>query len=515
MPPFSRILLIVPGSSSICEESLALGCLAAVLRSRGQDVEIMDRVTSGESLKSFSHRVGERGEGAILGFTIMSGPWLDDMKSILEHLKGLGIKPYHRAAGGMVPSLIPEEILKASPDIDSVFSYEGEVSFSAFVCGLSRGMSVDAIPGRIWRREEGSMAGSGIPGYIRDLDSIPFPARDTLPEALSKGAPALIQASRGCYGSCGFCSQSFVNRKLTGGLWRGRSPQNIAAEVKEVIETYRPASLKFVDENFFNAGQEGQDRAQEIARLMKRKSLFIPFRISARAQDLNEETLKILMDVGLDCIHVGIEAGSQNALTDYGKNMNLACARQALSIIRRLGLKCAMGFILFRPETRIAEIRESLAFIREEAVGLYHFPGGIISRLLSSLEVYYGTSLYERYRQEGLLRDPSEDPHRYPFNYLHGEAGLFRAALYGVAAPLEQAFSLLDIEKGNEDLRRGITMALDQATIHWAEQLLAHIEHKKPRNPGEIRDFLLALHSAILAECRTRIAEFWAAISKG
>ena len=65
----------------------------------------------------------------------------------------------------------------------------------------------------------------------KDPDNFHFPQRAKL-KNITSVTTASILASRGCYNHCSFCLvPPFYN---SGPLWRGRSPENIICEMKEL-----------------------------------------------------------------------------------------------------------------------------------------------------------------------------------------------------------------------------------------------------------------------------------------
>lgn len=119
-----------------------------------------------------------------------------------------------------------------------------------------------------------------------------------------------IQGSRGCYGACTFCH---IGPFYGGTGWRGRSPENIAAEIDELINQRGARDFYFTDPNFFGPGERGQQRALQLALLLKPKK--IRFGIEARVNNLHEKTIKALTEAGLHQILIGLESGSDQATT--------------------------------------------------------------------------------------------------------------------------------------------------------------------------------------------------------
>ena len=87
-----------------------------------------------------------------------------------------------------------------------------------------------------------------------DLDSLPFPAYDLIPDLAVYAPPpcnykkrpvANVITSRGCPNACTFCDRSVFGQCL-----RQRSAANIAAEIEHLHRTYGVREIAFVDDTF-------------------------------------------------------------------------------------------------------------------------------------------------------------------------------------------------------------------------------------------------------------------------
>src|SRR5690606_19179516 len=77
---------------------------------------------------------------------------------------------------------------------------------------LLAGGDVKKVPGLFGRTGSAIWESPDRPS-VDNLDKLPWPARDTLPQVLEKTGCASILSSRGCYGRCTFCSvDAFFSR---------------------------------------------------------------------------------------------------------------------------------------------------------------------------------------------------------------------------------------------------------------------------------------------------------------
>jgi len=155
----------------------------------------------------------------------------------------------------------------------------------------------------------------------------------------------------------------------------------------------------FTDPNFFGPGKKGQERALRLASLLKSRN--IRFVIEARANDLNEQTIAILVEAGLRHILIGLESGKDESLQRLKKMTTVAQNKKALQILRKHGIKPNVGFIMFEPDSTVEDIRINFEFLKR-------------NRLLQNLEItvnmlYHhqiilqGTKAYKMLQEEGRL----------------------------------------------------------------------------------------------------------------
>ncbi|MFH1234820.1 MAG: radical SAM protein [Candidatus Diapherotrites archaeon] len=111
---------------------------------------------------------------------------------------------------------------------------------------------------------------------IRDLDSVPFPARHLLknPNAYvpSNGLRlpvASIMTSRGCHGGCTYC----CSKLLFGRSIRFRSVENVIAEIEQCIKDFGVKEIH-VQDDVFTADKK---RTLEFAREIKKRNLGLAF----------------------------------------------------------------------------------------------------------------------------------------------------------------------------------------------------------------------------------------------
>lgn len=373
--------------------SLLTGYAAAMLGSKGHEVEIIEGYLDGLSYEDIERRITAAGPD-LLGVHLVY-QWQNDLElfKFLERVKQVGPSPYVTVYG-FYPTFAFEEILLSCPAIDSVILGEPELTFAELAELLLKGGGPSDLPGLAVRDQAGSIVGMRREP-VADLDSIPFPVRT---EAMFRLPEVNIQGSRGCYGKCTFC---YINPFYgPASCWRARSPENIVMEIDKIVAEQGRKEFYFTDPNFFGPGERGQKRALHLASLLKTRG--IQFGIEARVNDIHEETIGVLVEAGLRHILVGLESGCDRTLGRMNKMTSVAQNEKALAVLRRHGLEPNIGFIMFEPDASLEDVRANFEFLRRNGL-LENLP--ITANVLSHHQIILrGTPAYKKFKEQGRLK---------------------------------------------------------------------------------------------------------------
>jgi len=89
--------------------------------------------------------------------------------------------------------------------------------------------------------------------------------------------------------------------------------------------------------------------------------------LKARPDDIDQKVFRVLRDIGLLRVYLGVEAGSTQGLRVLGRGVDLDQNRAALDWLRAQGIYTCFNMLVFDPESTIAGLRESFAFLRQYA----------------------------------------------------------------------------------------------------------------------------------------------------
>jgi radical SAM superfamily enzyme YgiQ (UPF0313 family) len=292
------------------------------------------------------------------------------------------------AAKGAHFNTLDEEALRRYPGLDMALRGEYEPACR----DLARGVAWRDIGGITYRDADGGIVRTANPTLVQDLDSLPFPARHLVRNALyvrpdTGEAQTTLVTNRGCPFNCIYCLANQVGGRHN----RVRSVGNIIAEVCECVEKFGIRNFLFRSDLFTANRQWVMDLCGEI----HARNLDIAWVCNSRVDTLDPEMLDEMKRAHCWMIAFGVESGSQEMLDRMGKKSDLAAARQALRMTRKAGILSSVYFLMGLPWESEETLRANEFFAREidpdflEIFYVYPFPG---------------TPLYEEAVRLGLLK---------------------------------------------------------------------------------------------------------------
>jgi len=223
------------------------------------------------------------------------------------------------------------------------------------------------------------------------LDTLPSPYRNDYELKKKKGISTYILASRGCYGKCTFCYlDNFYGDESQ---WRGRSPENIFKEISDIYEKNGERYFYFADANFFGPGRKGKERARELAKLLIDNGINIKFGVECRVNDVEDTTIETLVRSGLVDVFLGVESGSQRSLAKFRKFTTVEENRSAIYTLRKYGIEPNYGFIMFEPDSSLADVRANFEFLKE--MEMLNIPSITAHLLHHKQTIFQGTFDYK------------------------------------------------------------------------------------------------------------------------
>lgn len=393
------VVLVYPPMRGVDHfEHLGIPYLASFLRSKGLSVQIVDAQLEGWKPKRAAEEISKI-PARIIGVTVPFQEYALEVLNFITTLKrSTGA---HLVIGGIFPSFAYREILERFPAIDAVVIGEGEETLYELSKAILEGKDWRDVKG-IAYVEDGQVRVTQTRSSIKNLDSLPFPARDHLPRIYEKTKLSSMITSRGCYASCTFCSVVPFYSQF-GPKVRLRSPENVVDELEELVKGYKVENVVFCDANFTIS----KERAARIAEEILRRKIKVRYAIESRVTEVDEELFKLLKESGLRRVFLGLESGSQTMLDRFRKGVTVQQNLKALETMAKLDLYVSPGFIMFDDETTLDEVIENLRFVRlaKRIMGAKIRPIDITNKMLPLAGTEYEKKLKEKGKYEGDVFD--------------------------------------------------------------------------------------------------------------
>lgn len=351
----------------------------------------------------------------IIGFSLIFQRFLPEFAGLIEYLRENGVRG-HFTMGGHYPSVESRQVLDYIPGLDSVVRCEGEfAALDLFNC-LKTGTPLSGVKG-ITCREGSSVVFNDPRPLIENLDILPFPDRERCAYNVFGLGVSTILSSRGCFFDCSFCSIRRFYREAVGPCRRQRSPANVVDEMELLYKKTRTRIFIFEDDDFYTRNRTQNRWVDDFLGELSRRNMdsHIAWRMSCRIDDIGEGILSRMMQAGLLCVYVGLEAGNDSSLKVYNKKYTVDNVRSSLAVLEKLKLYYEFGFMLLNPYCTLETIREDIQFLKEISFS------GLAVTHFTKMVPYAGTPVEARLKEEGRLAGAPVAP---DYRYLDPRIGI-------------------------------------------------------------------------------------------
>lgn len=395
------------------QDNLGLRYLMSTVNASGHQAFIMTyRSDPGEILKSIN-----REKPDVVGFSLIFQYMAPDFGQVIEALREAGVTA-HFTMGGHYASFEPTEILSRIPGLDSVVRFDGELTLVNLLNCLATGSDWRGINGIAYRQDNKEITVAPLARVVEDLDTLPWPDRESIDYEGHPMPTASILGSRGCPWDCSFCSIRPFYEEQGGSLRRLRAPKEVVAEMIDLHSNRGVPIFLFQDDDFLAGGKKAQKWAIEIADLIAAEGLAgeMAFKISCRSDEVHPEVIERLIAGGLTHVYMGVESGDEEGLINMSKRLKPEAHLRAGRILKSFGLSFDFGFMLVDPYSTFRSIRQNVSFL-EEFIG----DGWTVAPFCRMLP-YAGTPIKRRLESEGRLLGTSFDP---DYKFLDPKLDLF------------------------------------------------------------------------------------------
>ncbi len=341
------------------EALLGICYLAAITKSEGLATEIVDMPALNLSLNEAANIIASK-KPDYVGFTAVSLA-VDNAAKLASILKNSN-PSLKILIGGSHITAEPEQTFAKYECFDVGIIGEGEDTIIRLLKSLENGNDLSSIRGIVFRRD-GNIFQTERNNLISDLDSLPMPAWNLLPDirkhykptgyAVNRFPSFSLVTSRGCSFKCTFC-----DRSVFGNRYRKHSPEYIIEMMKDLIFRYGIRDIRINDDEFML----DKNHVKNVCSRILKEKLDISWSCLGRVDDADEGLLRIMKRAGCWQIRYGIESGSQEVLNAINKKISLQQIENAVSLTRKVGIKTIGFFMMGLPTETEKDLQDSVNF---------------------------------------------------------------------------------------------------------------------------------------------------------
>ena len=322
--------------------------MAAFLEKNGVECSIIDSKFEMLDFQELFRRLAEE-KPDIVGISAMTSE-IYNAAAVAAEAKRI-LPNCTTVIGGAHAISIPYGTLEEFEEFDILVNGEGELTILDLVQTISAGKPLDDVQGILFRRN-GTIVTNPDRDWIKDLDSLPFPAWHRYP----KRAPFYyVLSTRGCPHNCAFCMT------ILGKKQRKRSPESVVSEIEWILETFNVDEIIFLDETF----TLDRERTHRLLDLMIDHGLNRRVRWIAqtRVDRVDQDIFTKLKKAGCVKVEFGVESGNQEILNFIRKGIKLEQVEKAIKMAKQAGLKVACSYIIGHPYETAQTVQDTIDFI--------------------------------------------------------------------------------------------------------------------------------------------------------
>ncbi len=348
---------------------LGLCYLAAMARKNNYDVQILDAPALDMDLQQTISEISKI-KTRLIGITATTCSII----RASELAKAIKESNIHAkiVLGGAHISALPERTFQEFGEFDIGVINEGEYTILDILARDKDGAALDDVSGIVYRDGE-EIKLTKPRGLIENLDDLPFPALDMLPDLIKyyKPAPhsyyqlpsATLMTSRGCNGKCTFCARPFM-----GEIYRSNSAEYTLDMIDHLVKQYGARDIMFYDDNFLL----DRKRVNTICDEILRRKYNITWSCLARTDVTPKDFYATIRKAGCWQIAYGIESGDQTILNNMKKQVKVERVYEMIKQANSVGINTRGYFMIGCPGETPETIETTIRLLRKSELMDFH-----------------------------------------------------------------------------------------------------------------------------------------------
>lgn len=368
------------GGNGVLLPPLELASIAATLLGKRHEVKIVDSDVENYQTEDVFQIVEEYKPQVIIA--TISLPTLYKDCSFLKEIRGYSLAKVIAKTGITYEPLLKEILEKSLADL-CIYG-ECDISVDEIMTGKEKKGTAYLEDSKLKVQEN---------GVVLDLDELPLPARELLPNekyryVLLGDKVTTMQTSRGCPFPCSYyCPYPLVQ----GRKWRAQTPERVVKEIEDVVYNHQIKKILFRDATF----TLDKSRVEQICDLIIQKNVKVEWWCETRVDCLNSKIMEKMKQTGCRGMNIGVETGDQEVMESQAKTgMTLDKLRVIRKIAQQLGLRLHFLLMIGLPKESRKSLYGTYRLIRAlkpETIGI------------AIVTPYPGTQLYTQAKEKGWI----------------------------------------------------------------------------------------------------------------
>ena len=443
---------------------LALMYVSGYLKQKGVKTQIVDAIMKNEIVrdesfffnkKNFFKTIEDQSikkiaeiDTDVIGITCYT-PEVDEVERLAKRIKL--VKPKAKiVAGGIHPTLYPDDLLGPNSDIDFVVFGEGEITLYELVVAIRSGKNIRELKGvgfyddltckkvitdrQLLDYELDSISCPDYEGINMDYytNASPYAIRGVFTRSM------YLSASRGCPSACTFCvAPELRDFNFASGIKKNagvrlRTPKHLFEEVVFLKEKYKIDSFYFIDDLF----TLDEEMVSGFCELMIKNKMNLVWGCSSKVNTVDYSSLEHMKTAGCIQLDFGVEKASDEQMHLLKKGTKVREVKETFENCHELGIRAFANMLINTPGETEQDLKDTIDLLEE-------IKPNIVS--INIFTPYPGTEIFSD--TQGLTREEYPLLMENPAKLAEELPGKFRFAKHNVDLG---AFASREMKKHNK-----------------------------------------------------------------